>query len=285
METKAENTGDSLMGFDFGPLIQLFVDRGLDILFGVIILILGFWLSRIVSRTVVYAMQKRKMDPLICGFLRNIIYYAIVVAAMIAAVTKMGIPATSFVAVLGAAGLAIGLALQGSLSNFASGILLLVFHPFRVSDYVTVGGASGFVEEIGLLLTTLRTPDNKTIFVPNSSVLGGTITNNSLKPTRRVDMVFGIGYQDDINLAKGIINRLLEADDRILKDPAPTVAVAELGESSVNIVCRPWVNGEHYWDVLFELNEKVKQSFDAEGVSIPFPQRDVHLYTQTGKAE
>ena len=273
------------MGFDFGPLIQLFVDRGLDIVFGVLILILGFWLSRIVSRTVVYAMQKRKMDPLICGFLRNIIYYAIVVAAVIAAVTKMGIPTTSFVAVLGAAGLAIGLALQGSLSNFASGILLLIFHPFRVSDYVTVGGASGFVEEIGLLLTTLRTPDNKTIFVPNSSVLGGTITNNSLKPTRRVDMVFGIGYQDDINLAKGIINRLLEADDRILKDPAPTVAVAELGESSVNIVCRPWVNGEHYWDVLFELNEKVKQSFDAEGVSIPFPQRDVHLYTETGKAE
>lgn len=285
METKAENTGDSLMGFDFGPLIQLFVDRGLDILFGVIILILGFWMSRIVSRTVVFAMEKRKVDPLIRGFLRNIIYYAIIVAAVIAAVTKMGIPTTSFVAVLGAAGLAIGLALQGSLSNFASGILLLIFHPFRVSDYVTVGGASGFVEEIGLLLTTLRTPDNKTIFVPNSSVLGDTITNNSLKPTRRVDMVFGIGYQDDINLAKGIINRLLEADDRILKDPAPTVAVAELGESSVNIVCRPWVNGEHYWDVLFELNEKVKQSFDAEGVSIPFPQRDVHLYTETGKAE
>lgn len=275
-----DQTVSNVSEFDFTPYIKYAVDHGTDILVALLIFVVGRWIARIVTRGFVKTMERRKVDPLICGFIRSILFNGLLIAVVIAAVARLGIPTTSFVAVLGAAGLAVGLALQGSLSNFASGILLLMFRPFKVGHYVTAGGDSGFVEEIGLLMTTLRTPDNKTVFVPNSNVLGGNITNNSLKPTRRVDLVFGISYTDDIDKARNLLVELLDKNEKVLRDPAPQVAVSELGDSSVNFVCRPWVKGEDYWDVYFGMIEGVKKAFDANNVSIPFPQRDVHLYTE-----
>jgi len=275
MEERAAN---ALENFDFTPYIQMVIDRGIDVIIAILIILVGRFVSKLITRAIAKGLEKRKADPLIIGFIRNVVYGGLLAAVLIAAIARLGIPTTSFVAVLGAAGLAIGLALQGSLSNFASGILLLIFRPFRVGDYVTAGGDSGFVEEIGLLLTVLRTPDNKTVFVPNSNVLEGNITNNTLKPTRRIELVFGISYTDDIDKARDIMVDILTKDEKVLSDPAPQVAVSELGDSSVNFVCRPWVKVEHYWDVYFGTVEKVKKAFDANDVSIPFPQRDVHLY-------
>ena len=273
-----ESATNALENFDFSPYIQMLIDRGIDIIIALLIIIIGRFISKLITRALGKTLEKRKADPLIIGFVRNVIYCGLMAAVLIAAIARLGIPTTSFVAVLGAAGLAIGLALQGSLSNFASGILLLLFRPFRVGDFVTTGGSSGFVEEIGLLLTVLRTPDNKTVFVPNSNVLGSNIVNNTLKPNRRIDLVFGISYVDDIDKARDIMLDILDKDEKVLSDPAPQVAVSELADSSVNFVCRPWVKVEDYWDVYFGTVEKVKKAFDANNVSIPFPQRDVHLY-------
>jgi small conductance mechanosensitive channel len=268
----------ALENIDFSPYIEMFIDRSIDVIIAILIFFIGRLAAKLITAGLTKGLERKKADPLIIGFLRNIVYYGLIVAVIIAAIARVGIPTTSFVAVLGAAGLAIGLALQGSLSNFASGILLLLFRPFRVGDFVTAGGDSGFVEEIGLLMTILRTPDNKTVFVPNSNILESNITNNTLKPTRRIEMIFGISYTDDIDKARDIIAGILKEDDKVLLDPAPQVAVSELGDSSVNFVCRPWVKVEHYWDVYFGTIEKVKKAFDANDVSIPFPQRDVHLY-------
>ena len=199
----------------------------------------------------------------------------------LAVLGKLGIQTTSFIAVLGAAGLAIGLALQGSLSNFASGVMLVLFRPFKVGDYIEAGGTSGTVEEMLIFSTKMKTPDNKAVFVPNGSITGGTIVNYSAKDTRRVDLVFGVSYEDDISKVKQIIEEVLNADDRILKDPSPTVGLAELGDSSVNFVVRPWVSAADYWGVRFSLNEAMKLRFDQEGVSIPYPQRDVHFHEKS----
>ncbi|MFO7725411.1 MAG: mechanosensitive ion channel, partial [Oceanipulchritudo sp.] len=184
--------------------------------------------------------------------------------------------------VLGAAGLAVGLALQGSLSNFASGILIILFRPFKIGDFVEVGGVMGVVDEIGILMTEMHTVDNKGIVMPNAEIMNGHIVNFNARDTRRLDMTFGISYGDDIDKAKAILTDIIESDERCLKDPAPTIAIAELGDSSVNFVVRPWVKGTDYWGVLFDVHETVKKRFDAEGVSIPFPQRDVHLYQEKG---
>ena len=191
---------------------------------------------------------------------------------------QLGIQTTSFVALLGAAGLAIGLALQGSLSNFAAGFLMILFRPFKVGDYIEAAGTAGTVEEIQIFTTALRTPDNKLVIVPNAKLTADNIVNWSAKGTRRVDMVFGIGYGDDIDRARSVIREIIEADPRVLKDPAPLVALWQLGESSVDFVARPWVKSADYWSVWFDTTEKVKKAFDAEGISIPFPQRDVHVY-------
>ena len=196
---------------------------------------------------------------------------------IIAAVGKLGVPIIQFAVVLGAAGLAIGLALQGSLANFASGVLMLIFKPFKVGDFVEVAGAKGTVAEIQIFNTVVTSPDNVKIIVPNAQVTGGNILNYSVNGTRRVDLIVGISYEDDLKKAQQVIERVLAGDDRVLKDPAPTVAVSELADSSVNFVVRPWVKAADYWDVYFDMTAKVKLSLDQNGISIPYPQRDVHM--------
>jgi small conductance mechanosensitive channel len=261
-------------------LIAAVTYYGLKILIAIIVFIVGKWIANLCRKLTRRAMEKSKVDEVLIGFISNIVYYLLMIAVIITAVSQLGIQTTSFVAVLGAAGLAVGFALQGSLSNFASGVLIILFRPFKIGDFIEAGGVTGVIDEIGILVTLMHTPDNKQIIVPNAQVMGGHIVNYNALETRRCDMVFGIGYGDDIDKAKGILNDILSSDDRVLKDPAPTVTVSELGDSSVNFNVRPWVNASDYWGVFFDTHEAVKKRFDAEGVSIPFPQRDVHLYQE-----
>ena len=238
----------------------------------------GIWLAKQIKKYVVLMMERRNVDALLASFSSNIVYVALVAFIVIAALSQLGIQTTSFVAIIGAAGLAIGLALQGSLANFASGVMIIAFRPFKVGDFIEAGGVAGVVEGIQIFSTQMRTGDNKAIIIPNSGITSGNITNYSAKDTRRVDMVFGIGYGDDIKKAKDILMELITDDERILKDPEPLVAVSELGDSSVNFVVRPWVNSADFWGVKFDYTEAVKLRFDKEGISIPFPQQDVHLH-------
>jgi small conductance mechanosensitive channel len=213
-------------------------------------------------------------------FLSNITYYTLMVVVLIAVASQLGINTTSFLAVIGAAGLAVGLALKDSLSNFASGIMLILFRPFRVGDAISVGGVTGKVEKITIFTTILNTFDNQRVIIPNGNLTNGVIQNITANSTRRVDLVMGIGYEDDIAKARKIMSDIISADERVLKDPAPTIAVSELGDRSVNFVVRPWSKTEDYWDVYFDLTEKIKIAFDKEGISIPYPQRDVHIYNE-----
>jgi small conductance mechanosensitive channel len=223
-------------------------------------------------------MNKRQVDSTIVSFVTNLTYIALLVFVILAALGQLGIQTTSFIAVIGAAGLAIGLALQGSLSNFAAGFLMLIFRPFKVGDHIEGAGTAGTVEAIQIFTTQLKTPDNKTVIIPNAALTAGNITNYSTKGTRRVDLVFGIGYGDDIDHAKNVIMDVLAKEERILKDPSTMIGVIELADSSVNIAVRPWVRSADYWNVYFNLTENIKKSFDSQGISIPFPQRDVHMY-------
>lgn len=261
--------------------IDAIVTYGMNVLAAIIILVVGLWLAKKVTALFRTALGKKEVDPTLVGFFGSMIHGALVVFVGIAAISKLGVQTTSFVAVVGAAGLAVGLALQGSLSNFASGVLLILFKPFRAGNFIKAGGEAGIVVEVGILTTELKTPDNVKIVLPNSQILSGSITNFSAHDTRRCDMVVGVSYGDDLNKAKAIIERLLDADARVLKDPAYQVAVSNLGESSVDFVVRPWVNAADYWNFKFDFTKAVKEAFDAEGVSIPFPQRDVHLFQET----
>ena len=251
-----------------------------DFAISLLILIIGLWISRRISKLFVKLMKKRGMDATLTGFLSNIIYYTLLLLVLVAVAGRLGIDTMSFVTILGAAGLAVGLALKDSLSNFASGVMLVIFKPVKVGDLVEVAGQLGIVDKITIFNTILNSLDNKLLIIPNSAVTGGTIINFAANATRRVDMTFGISYGDDLKKAKSILDKLVAADERILKDPAPTVAVSELGESSVNFVVRPWVKTDAYWDVYFDLTEKVKLAFDAEGITIPFPQQDIHLHNK-----
>jgi len=242
------------------------------------ILVIGWIAARIITGIARRVMNRARLDTTLSGFLSNLVYALLVTLVVVSAIQEMGVPTTSFVAVIGAAGLAVGFALQGSLSNFAAGVMLIMFRHFRAGDFIEAGGVSGVVEELQVFATILKTPDNKRIIVPNSSMTNGSITNYSANPTRRVDLVFGISYGDDIAKAKKIIEEIVGGDVRILKDPAPTIAVLELADSSVNIACRPWVKTGDYWAVYFDLLEGIKRTFDGQGISIPFPQRDVHLH-------
>lgn len=253
---------------------------GVKVLAAIVILVVGLWVAKRIKAIFVRVLQKKEVDPTLVGFFSSMLYGALVIFIAIAAISKLGVQTTSFVAVIGAAGLAVGLALQGSLSNFASGVLLILFKPFKAGDVVKAGGELGVVVEVGILTTELKTPDNVKIIMPNSSIMGGAITNISAHPTRRVDMVVGVGYGDDLNKAKQIIEDLLAADERVLKDPAVTVAVSNLGDSSVDFVVRPWVNAADYWAVKFDFTKAVKEKFDEEGISIPYPQTDVHLFKE-----
>ncbi len=253
----------------------------LDIVIAVIILVVGRWAAKSVVKLTGRIMKKRSVDETLSRFLLSLMFALLMAFVIIAALGQLGIQTTSLVAIVGAAGLAIGLALQGSLSNLASGVMLITFRPFRAGDFVEVGGVSGVVEEVSIFTTTLKTPDNKRVIVPNAQITGGTIVNYSAEDKRRIDLVFGISYGDDIRRAKEIIDTVLAEDERILDDPKPTVGVVQLGASSVDIAVRPWVKTADYWDVFFATNERMKQRFDAEGIHIPFPQRDVHVFQKS----
>lgn len=262
----------------FQKVYDLLMLYGIKVIAAIAIFIIGRWVAKGFRSLTQRLMEKKNVDPTITGFVGNMTYMALLVFVIIAALGQMGIQTTSFIAILGAAGLAIGLALQGSLSNFASGFLMIIFKPFKVGDYVEIAGVDGSVESIQIFTTTLKTPDNKTVIVPNASVTADNIVNWTMKGTRRVDMVFGIGYDDDIDKAKQIMVDVLAKDDRILKDPPLQIAVSELADSSVNFVVRPWASIENYWGVYFNAMENIKKAFDAAGISIPYPQRDVHMY-------
>lgn len=256
----------------------LVAQYGLQIIGAIATLIIGIWIAKFLSKSIGKVLKKRDVDETLIKFTVSLVKVALITFVIISAAAQLGIQTASFVAVIGAAGLAIGFALQGSLSNLAAGVMLIIFKPIKVGDYIEGGGAAGSVESVGIFITTLTTPDNKAVYIPNSTLTGGNITNYSAKDTRRVDMVFGIGYSDDIDKAKNVIQSVLNNDSRILKDPAPQVVVSELADSSVNFNVRPWVNKADYWGVYFDVTEQVKKNFDDQNISIPFPQRDVHMY-------
>ena len=266
------------MEFSMDKIWELLIVYGLKVIAAIVIFVIGRWVAKIFASIVRKVMVSRNVDKTIVSFVSSMTYYVLLTFFVLAALGQLGVQTTSFIAIIGAAGLAIGLALQGSLANFAAGFLMIIFRPFKVNDYIEGGGTAGTVEKIQIFTTQLKTPDNKTVIVPNASMTAGNIVNYSAKGTRRCDLVFGIGYEDDIDKAKQILEETVAADERVLKDPATTIALSELADSSVNFVVRPWVNAGDYWNVYFDLTEKVKKRFDEEGISIPFPQRDVHIY-------
>ncbi len=250
---------------------------GINIVTALLIFIVGKIVVKILVGLIGKLLKRTNLDNILVEFIQAIANALLLIVVIIAALDQLGVDTTSLIALIGAAGLAIGLALQGSLQNFASGFLLLVFRPFTAGDYIEAGGTAGVVKTIGIFTTTLNSPDNKEIIVPNGAIYSGNITNYSALPTRRVDLVFGISYDDDIKKAKEIMERVVKADERVLADPAPQIAVSELADSSVNFVVRPWVNSADYWGVKFDLTENIKLAFDENGISIPFPQMDVHM--------
>lgn len=251
------------------------------VLLAVLTLIIGFWVVRIIDKVIQKSMTMRHVDESVSKFLRNLAGILLKVVVVISSVSMVGVEMTSFVAILGAAGLAVGLSLQGSLANFAGGVLIIMFRPYKVGDFIEAQGYLGTVHDIQVFNTVLKTPDNKTIIIPNASLSNGNITNYTMENRRRVDFTFGIGYGDDILKAKGVIQRLISNDSRIHKEPEPLVAVSELADSSVNLVVRVWCDTSEYWNIYFDMLEKVKLAFDEEGISIPFPQQDVHLYRES----
>ncbi len=256
------------------------VEYGVKFISALFVFLIGKWLGRRIANVIVKILDRQKVDITLTKFLGNIIYYAILTAVVVAAAGQLGINTASFLTIVGAAGLAIGLALKDSLANFSSGVMLILMRPFSVGDVVTVGGETGKVEEITIFNTILNTGDNQKKFIPNGAISNSTITNITANDTRRVDLVIGIGYDDDIKKAKDTLLAIVEAEEGVLADPAPTIAVSALADSSVNLVLRPWVMTEDYWDVLFSLTEKIKVTFDEKGISFPYPQQDVHMFTE-----
>lgn len=262
-------------------LVGFMRSYGIKVVGAIVILIIGRIVANIMRSLTVRGLNRTKTDPAIISFVGSLVYMAIIVFTVIAALSKFGVQTASFVAVIGAAGFAIGFAMQGSLSSFASGVLLLIFKPIKVGDFVEVAGIAGSVKEIRLFNTILATPDNVKIFVPNNKINGDIIKNYAGYDERRVDLVIGIAYGSPIDRAYEIMKKLVAADSRILQEPACQIAVSELADSSVNFVLRPWVKKEDYWGVKFDLTEKIKKEFDAAGIEIPFPQTDVHLFRES----
>ncbi|MDH3509986.1 MAG: mechanosensitive ion channel [Gammaproteobacteria bacterium] len=258
--------------------IDLLTQFGYRIIAAVLIFLIGRWVAKWLVNFARKWMAKSNLEDTLGHFLTNLLYGVLMTVIVIAAINQLGVQTTSLLAVVGAAGLAIGLALQGSLSNFAAGVMIVAFRPYRVGDYIEAGGVAGTVVEVQIFTTVLKSPDNKKIIVPNAQIMAGTIVNISANPTRRVDLVAGCGYNDDLDKVRQVLEAIVSADDRVLADPAPTIAVAELGDSSVNFVVRPWVNAADYWPTHFDMTEAIKRRFDEEGISIPYPQRDVHIY-------
>jgi len=253
---------------------------GLRIIAAIAIFIIGKWVAKFLRNRMRKMMAKKKMDEAIVSFVSSLVYIGLMVFIILAALSQIGVQVTSFIAVIGAAGLAIGLALQGSLANFAAGFLLIVFRPFKVGDYIESAGATGTVEKIEIFTTQLRTLDNRLIIIPNSKITSDNITNFTAKEMRRVDVTVGVSYYDNLDKVRSVLRATIDADSRVLKEPAPTIVVSELAESSVNFTVRAWVKTESYWDVYFETTEAIKRRFDDAGIHIPFPQTDMHIYKE-----
>lgn len=270
------------MELDFSKMLntiyELLTVYGLRVIAAIVIFIAGRWVALGVSKLIKRIMLRGKVDETLVSFVWHLSYVALLAFVVIAALNQLGIQTASFIAVMGAAGLAIGLALQGSLGNFAAGVLMIIFKPFKVGDFIEGGGVAGTVEHIEIFTTQLKTPDNKTIIIPNAKLTGDNITNFNVKGTRRVDFLFGIGYGDDIDKARRIIKEIIDQDERVMKEPEPVIVVSDLADSSVNLTVRAWTSAADYWSFYFDTIENVKKQFDAQGVSIPFPQRDVHIY-------
>ncbi len=256
---------------------DLVTTYGLKLVGAIVVLLLGLWLIKVIVRSIRKALNKGKMDDSLKPFITSLISWTLKILLFISVLGMVGIQMTSFIAIIGAAGLAVGMALSGTLQNFAGGVMILLFKPFKVGDFISAQGYSGTVKTIQIFNTILNTPDKQTIIIPNGGLATGSVTNYSTEPQRRVDWTFGIGYGDDVDKAREVLMKLINEDSRILKDPEPFIAVAELGDSSVNLTTRVWVNSADYWGVFFDMNEKVYKTFAKEGLNIPYPQMDVHV--------
>ncbi|WP_348815543.1 mechanosensitive ion channel [Halomonas sp. H10-59] len=271
-----------LQKLDVEALIEFASTTGLQFLINLVaaaaIFIIGRWVAKAVHRVVVKGMQRADVEPLLVKFLGNILYALLLTFVILAAISRIGIQTASLIAVIGAAGLAVGLALQGSLANFAAGVMVIIFRPYRIGDYVEAGGVSGTVEDVQIISTELSTPDNRKIIVPNGQMMSGAVVNYSAHATRRVDLTVGVGYDDDIDTVRRVLESVVADDPRVLSEPAPNIRMNVMGDSAITWIVRPWVQASDYWDVYWEMTEEIKRRFDREGISIPFPQRDVHLY-------
>lgn len=269
---------ESLLNSETDYLNLYIIPWGLNLVMALVIFIVGRWLAKSIRNIVKRLMNKAEMDEILTNFVGNMLYFALLIVVVIAALDQLGVNTTSVLAIFAAAGLAVGLALKDSLSNFAAGVMLVLFKPFRAGDFIEAAGNTGVVEQLRIFSTVMRTGDNREITIPNSHIYGGTIVNFSARDTRRIDLIFGIGYEDNIKQAKSLIKEAMKEDERILKDPEPVILLMELADSSVNFAVRPWVNSPDYWVVRSDLMERVKEKFDASGISIPYPQQDLHLY-------
>ncbi|MDX1500067.1 MAG: mechanosensitive ion channel [Woeseiaceae bacterium] len=270
------------LGIDWNRIMDMLATTGVDFGINIVTALVIFYVGRLVTNILAgglrRVLERQQIDKTLTTFIFNLVRITLLVFVVIAAIGALGVQTTSFIAVLGAAGLAVGLALQGSLSNFAAGVLIVLFRPYKVGDWIEAAGIAGTVLEVQILTTVLKTGDNKRVIVPNSQIMGSIITNYSAHDTRRIDLVVGVGYGDDLDKVRATIEEVIGAEERILEDPPCQVAVSELGDSSVNFVVRPWVGTSDYWPVRFALTEAIKKRFDQEGISIPFPQRDVHIH-------
>lgn len=260
--------------------IELLTQVGIGLITAIVVLVIGRWIARGLTRLVRRALHRYEVDVTLERFVSNLVYALLMTVVVIAAINQLGVQTTSLVAVVGAAGLAVGLALQGSLANFAAGVLIVLFRPYQAGDMIEAAGESGVVQEVQIFTTVINTLDNKKVVIPNSQIMAGSITNYTANELRRVDLVAGVSYGDDLDKVKTVLQDVVTADNRVVADPAPTIAVSEMADSSVNFVVRPWVKTDDYWGVYFDLTEAIKKRFDQEGISIPFPQRDVHIYQQ-----
>jgi len=269
------------MEFSIDTLLNTYlIPWGTKIILALLVFMIGKWIARLLTKTMEKVMTKGNVDKMLVSFLGNIAYAALLAVVVLAALEQLGVNTTSALAILGAAGLAVGLALKDSLSSFAAGVMLIIFRPFKLGDFIEAGGVSGVVEEIRIFHTMLKTGDNREVTMPNAQIYGGTIVNYSARATRRIDLVIGIGYGDDIKKARDIITDILAANETVLKDPAPNVMLLELGASSVDFAVRPWVKSADYWTTRADIMEAIKTAFDKEGVSIPYPQQDIHLFKE-----
>ncbi len=279
MENKVNEIADKFSSYLPDNIVEIVGSYAFSLLMAILIFVIGKWFVNRITAVLGKLLRKVKgMDETLVKFLENIVYYVLMIVVILTALSEVGVETTSFLAILGAAGLAIGLALKDSLGNFASGVMIILFKPFRVGDFVSAAGVSGTVTEVGIFNSVFTTPDNQSIIVPNGAITSDSITNVNAHDTRRVDLVVGIGYDDDIKKAKNVLNDIIKSNEKVLLDKGVTVAVSELADSSVNFVVRAWVKTPDYWAVKFDLTETVKLRFDEEGISIPYPQQDVHHY-------